>query len=723
MSLIALLLALHLAAPADEPQHPQRGTLCLSDAAHAYPSDSCTAIQGLSLAVPPSGEDRPWSWHAADARTIALGVLPAGAESIDLASLRSVEVRLEGSKARGWPASTTLKWTLGEHAWSMTLEGEEAGALRTVLLGPGRHAMSVSAPRHIPLAALVIELPPDKERLVMGTLELAPAPMLLGSVSDQAGSPLSGVSVGTKDGKTLAFTDALGRVEVELEDVLPSQLVLSYPGLAPRTVLVTNTRSDFDFGNQVLSEGVTLEIEVAGLEEESAVVRIFADFREPGMAREVGDARVDASVPVAAFEQLEPGMYSVFLEGDQPWKRFGADVTVREGAANRERIEIERHEIEGIVKLGAHAMARATVRIGPPTYPGPPWQAELSTNDDGRFDATFWQSGTLTALMLAAEGSRPDSRLVWFEVPDTAHGTVEIIFPDGRIAGQVIDAASGQPLSGISVSHSYKTATTAGVSSLRSGRDGRFSVEGAIEGTHTFSISNPDYAPFSTSITITGVAEKREVMLALEKGLEARIVIVSDAAPQAGAHVIEITDQTGAVSTASPIYVRTDATGTARIPMREGERRSFFVLLPTGAFAFAEADATRGAPGEIVVSVPPVTGTLVVRTVDRDQPVPHLVVLEHDGRFLSTDLLDAIASVTGMSFRTGLDGTARFALPSGNVVVWAFEDRHGNLGVTRKPQQPGTLVAFTGGERTVTIESKGRNLRAQSRAETESRTK
>src|SRR3954452_9114256 len=91
-----ILIGLTTSASADDPA-PLKGTLCTITAKHA---PACRPVEGSSVRITASDEERKFVWSSADGKQLVFGVIAPKSESIELTdkALRDVTLRVRGDR-------------------------------------------------------------------------------------------------------------------------------------------------------------------------------------------------------------------------------------------------------------------------------------------------------------------------------------------------------------------------------------------------------------------------------------------------------------------------------------------------------------------------------------------------------------------------------------------------------------------------------------------------
>src|SRR4029077_5765345 len=187
------------------------GTLCVLSNGKLT---NCTSTTETLIKLQPAAESRRLVWTSDDGKRLAVTMVPANAESLDLGKLRDVALRIAGDPARGWPAAVRVGF--GRDV-TITLPAKSAAKLTTLSLPPARYSVTFKAEHHV-LTQRTFDLP-AQPRTDAGDIRLLPLPLLTGTVvTTREGKdvPLAGAEVSFSSAKPwianphLATTDEKG---------------------------------------------------------------------------------------------------------------------------------------------------------------------------------------------------------------------------------------------------------------------------------------------------------------------------------------------------------------------------------------------------------------------------------------------------------------------------------------------------------------------------------
>ncbi len=213
-------------------------------------------------------------------------------------------------------------------------------------------------------------------------------------------------------------------------------------------------------------------------------------------SRELGSAEVAAD-GLCRLERLPEGRY--WLRVAAPEDGEGAaerEVRIADGETTRVDLALSPIPVEGRVTRAGEPLAGYTVsahrlsETGSTNLVEP--VAEASTDDDGRYRETVWDSGQYSLVLADSSGRPATSKHV-----DLGGGGEEVDFDlaPGDLVGRVVDQ-DGEPLEGAQVQAVVREGTGVSFRSGQSGADGsfRFPLE-ATGGTAELSARLDGYRP------------------------------------------------------------------------------------------------------------------------------------------------------------------------------------------------------------------------------------
>lgn len=674
------------------------GTLCVLSNGKLT---NCTATEGALVHFQPAAESRRLVWTSDDGKRVAVGMVPAKAETMDLGKLRDVALRVTGDPARGWPVDVRIGF--GRDV-VYTVPAKSASKLTTLSLPPARYAVTFQAEHYI-TAQRSFDLT-AQPRIDAGEVRLRPLPLLTGAVvTTREGKdvPVSGADVSFSSAKPwianphLATTDEKGAFRAELPENPAEAVVVSHAGLGSKTIRLDRRGAGANLGTIRLLAGVRLTVKVARPSELRTKPLTVTLYREdPGIydptrvaSKELGPADEEVT-----FDAVTPAKHIAVVQGAEPLARISVPVKVEEGKAASAEMRIEPYTLSGRVTFGGDALADAKLEVHPQDQI---WRVPVAVAADGTFGGTAWQQGVLTGIV-----NDPRVGSVFFtDSPelgaDPSVWNIEI--KKRLITGRVYDAETKEPLGRIDLFESMAIVddqhhTVKGGAGVRTDADGNFTVLAARPGRYELRLNRPDYLPTSVVVNIAEEDGSKQADIAAERGTAQALVLRwPDGAPIASATVY---DGDAPAPGEMPTNYRSDATGTATIRGKNGEVHTLYVMPVEGSIAvvhlpIAGKDAK---PVEAIVGRP--TGALRIIAVDPEgKPSSGGVILRLNGDLIPPEIL-------GRRYGpgSGFDAAGERVLdrlPPGTYEVWLVHTR-GPL-----PAQPGARVGISSGEERVQI--------------------
>jgi hypothetical protein len=422
-------------------------------------------------------------------------------------TLRDITFSLSGEGQR-WPLPATVELSDAKTSWQWSLAAPQLRRKQTVRVAPGEYRLAFSAPGHQRLERTV-KVTAAEARVDLGSLVLAAARIVSGSVIDPERKPLAGCAV-LADGVALAFTDARGRFEVDLPVPAPRTVVLNHPEYAPR-VMPLVADGDTPLGLVQLARGgsIACAIDRQKIGMKPKISAKLFEFIEGDTFRARGTASLDAEETLISFTNLDPGDYGILLEGTKPGEQLVVPVKVRAGAVSELLVTIAPWRLELTVLYGDDPVGEGKVLL---TNSGVLerriWNAEIGLDASGLATLEMWQRGVIFAEVHAPQFRVFGGPAFHVAMEDEAEEW-EIVVPRQRVYGVVVDDATGEPVEGARVIHDSEQI---GGETRRTERDGRFSFDALHEGSHTFRVDATSHLPAEpVSVNVTGGSGEQRV--------------------------------------------------------------------------------------------------------------------------------------------------------------------------------------------------------------------
>jgi hypothetical protein len=158
-----------------------------------------------------------------------------------------------------------------------------------------------------------------------------------------------------------------------------------------------------------------------------------------------------------------------------------------------------------------------------------PARSELGR--DGSYAVQLAEPGEYRVMVMRSGAGAFQSR-----VTITGEMVHDIEIGGASLSGRVVDAATRAPLAGATIRQTFVE--------VRTGGDGRFTLDNVPDGAQTLVAGAPGYAPALRSFTMTnGVAQELEIALTRGTPLHVRLVDAASGQPVAGG--VAIADPTG----------------------------------------------------------------------------------------------------------------------------------------------------------------------------------
>lgn len=327
--------------------------------------------------------------------------------------------------------------------------------------------------------------------------------------------------------------------------------------------------------------------------------------------------------------RVPPGTYELMVLGEAETSFWLREFVEVEPGMPPLHIDIPVLRVKGILRIGREPLA-ATLWLSRKSGP----RIRFDSDAEGRFSGVLPEEGIWTAA-LASDDIRVRIPLEPVEVKLPKGKTVaeiEIVIPDTRLAGQVVDEA-GRPLVDATVQitslEKPRIATH-----VRSDEKGEFSIRGLPSGNALVDASHPEGESDFSHVSIPEDTEAPWLQIVIRKLQKVEGRIVSPLGGVPGARILASSPFNGKEST----RVADDVSGPdGRFSLRISRGAPFLnvVVFPPGlALRMTTVPVIPGQPLEI--SVAPEGRTLVIEGSAEDGPTPLLV---HGGMFAFPEML------------------------------------------------------------------------------------
>lgn len=388
----------------------------------------------------------------------------------------------------------------------------------------------------------------------------------------------------------------------------------------------------------------------------------LSPVREDRPFQPVASQRLAEGANDAVFASVAAGSYVVLAAGPQPLQRAVAKVVVGASDTRDASFTIRQRRIDGRLTLGGRPLAGVTVRLRSDALD---WSTEAVTDADGAIRGALWDGGTFD---LAIEGGTLPS-LVRSRITIAGHGetaTFALDLPARRIRGAVIDE-SGQPVDRAVVILRAKSGDLPTNVRMTTGPDGVFEYAGIHPGPYTLDVISQRH------LLREGVAfDAREAdsvvrqRIVVNSGRPQSIDVVDDhGSPLPDALVVCTTDAS------LRAFTRTDLRGHAVLMTPPGDPGMAWVAPVTGSLAVVRLDRDQ-ASTKIVVPPPSASLDVSLRTTT-GEGVPHVsLLLRYNGvvvppsfqKLLRRELFDPATNEEGHAMLS--------RIPTGFWEVWPY---------------------------------------------------
>ena len=402
---------------------------------------------------------------------------------------------------------------------------DTAGRFQVEGLRPGVQILRASVERK-PDSVMEVDLQPGMDEV---TIVMARGRTLTGEVIRRDARPAAGAVV-TMEGtgrsifsRTEVTNDA-GEFSFDglAEGTYRVRAVVSSGARSAETTLTVGASDPASITLQI-SPGASIEGIVQGATERE--LRAFGVYAVQGTELLDGVPRSDGSFEVG---NILPGEVALFLELGAPaeGREISRHVVMPEGE-ERLTIEIEvgsGSDIEGVVSRGGRPLPGARVQARPVHGSIVESSVTTTTDRDGLFRLPGLTDGDYELGVFHADSGASAVRRVSVD----GNKEVDIEIPEGRVAGRVLDANSGEGVAAAGVLLQQQS-VLGDSTSLRTQTDGTgaFALEAVPDGEFLLRVSAVGYADGSERLTLSAERSVEDVELALSPE-EALHLLVQD---------------------------------------------------------------------------------------------------------------------------------------------------------------------------------------------------
>jgi hypothetical protein len=635
-----------------------KGNFCILEGNRAA---ACRETTGAAVVVEPSDQPRRFVWRSGS--SLRLGLIAPKAVSVRLQDPGSGRLKLVIRSPEA--ASPGMHIDGGGASWTV----ENAGGPLVVDLPPAiRYQVSIEAEGLEPIVL-------HKVRVTKGTItdlkviELRRYPEISGTiVARKDTSPLAGAAILNGGAKLLATSDERGRFRFQRTDTSLHTISVAYPGYETHLIHIGEVTSDRRLETVQLGEGFTLTVSLEAVPHNGmpTVVKRARLFRTTESQNPIPFLVAEKSVTQSSvvFEDLEAGRYGVQLSGDEPLEQLFVPVDL---AASR-TIDIAVRPLDVTISalLGDNVRENTVIDLAALRNL---WRATINTGASGEYKGSLWQRGLFAAHVHLENWQFFASRTI--DTPTEA--AWDIVVPDRRISGSVIDADTRRPVPDAGIHYDFKggDATIYGAM-LPVDENGHFVLFGALRGEYEFHVAAPEYAipEHSVSVVVDDESKESRVEIPLKRE-QGRMVVFVDAAtggPVAEAAVIELRPDGRGVGR----MLTTDDTGRVHVGVQGKETRTVYVLPVSGSIGVAHI-----VPGDdpLRIEVPPPSSTIHIKTEMQDgSPVKACrVLLRINGEIIPATVMSLFGSIHRIPSDSGSDGDLSLpGMPAGLYELWPY---------------------------------------------------
>ncbi len=402
--------------------------------------------------------------------------------------------------------------------------------------------------------------------------------------SDDGKSPAAFADLLLECREKVCTADAEGRISCGIRSLPVNSICIEHPSLGRTRIDVAGRSGAMNLGTVALTPGATIRVITPPhvVLPEKTTLSIVRDGGETSPAREVQEAQ--------DFNGLKPGVYLVILAGPTPLQRKTFKVELIDRELSELNLSLEPYRLTGEVRLGKEPLPSILSLIADD------WSAEVTTDDDGLFNAEVWDSAAFGVSVEADELGQPF--LASFEgSPAASHWLIHI--PVRKVTGKVLDGESQKPVNGATIVMKGTSGGTTYTRTITAEADGSFVVVGLADGQYTLAATASGFlADAPVTFTLRPFDSDQTADLLLWRGLEVPIYLTDVAGrPAAGALMISDIDDPSKAR-----IQRADANGHAVWFVRKGATRTVFALPTSGGLGVVPlSDAMAGTGARVAV--------------------------------------------------------------------------------------------------------------------------
>jgi len=635
-----------------------KGNFCILEGTRAT---ACRETTGVAVAVEPSDQPRRFVWRSGG--SLRLGLITPKAVSVRLQDPGSGRLKLVIRSPEG--VAPRMQIDGGGASWTV----ENASGPLAVDLPPAiRYQISIEAEGLEPI--LLRKVQATKGTITdLKVIELRRYPEISGAVvARKDASPLAGAAILNGEGKLLATADERGRFRFQRTDTSLHTISVAYPGYETHLIQLGEVTFDRRLETVQLGEGFTLTVSVEAVPHNGrpTVVKKARLVRTTEAQNPIPFLVAEKSVAQSSvvFEDREAGRYGVELYGDEPLEQLFVPVDL---AASR-TIDIAVRPLDVTISALLGDTVRENTVIDLAALRNL-WRATINTGASGEYKGPLWQRGLFAANVHLESWQFFASRTI----DARTEAAWDIVVPDRRITGSVVDADTRRPVPDAAIHYDFKGGDAAIYGAMQPvDENGQFVLFGALRGEYEFHVTAPEYAVPDHSVSVVvdeGAKESRvEIPLKRESGRTVVFVDAATGAAVAEAPVIELRpDGRGVLR-----MLTTDDTGRARVGVQGKETKTVYVLPVSGSIGVAHI-----VPGDepLRVEVPPPSSAIHIKTQMQDgSPVRACrVLLRINGEIIPPTVMSLFGSLHHIPSDSGSDGDLSLpGMPAGLYELWPY---------------------------------------------------